>query len=75
MRRKRRIRLAPANSTRASARDSCRHRRWSVLLASSSGSVSGGNVRRKSPSIAISNSHRRAPALARSTRLRAASPS
>ena len=74
MRRRRRTCLAPVSSTWASAKAFCRHRRWSVLLTPSSGSVSGGNVRRKSRSMAISKSHRRTEALARSTRLPVASP-
>ena len=45
-----------------------RHRRWSSLRDASRGSVSGGSVRPKSPSMAISNSHRRTGAHARSTR-------
>ena len=61
--------LALASSRQASVRASSRHRRWSALLPSSNGSVSGGSARWKSRSNITSNSHRRTPALARSTRL------
>ena len=69
MRRRRRTRSALPNSLRAAARASCRHRTWSSLREAFRGSVSGGRVRRKSSSMATSNSHRRTVALARSTRL------
>ena len=65
-----RIRFALANSRRASVRASSRHRRWSSLRDASRGSVSGGRVRWKSLSMAISNPHRRTDAPARSIRLR-----
>ena len=74
MRRRRRTRSALPNSLRAAARASCRHRTWSSLREAFRGSVSGGRVRRKSRSMAISESHRRTEALARSTRLPVASP-
>ncbi len=60
-----RSRLALAN---ADASASFRHLRWSSLRDASSGSVSGGSVRPKSPIMATSSSQRRAAVLARSTR-------